>query len=321
MANRNSNGGLFQPKTLEVDNSLFDKNLRIVESGFSDTNPAVSPFLNQNEPKSILPEPDLPSITVIPDSGMCVKTKNIEGEKVFINVCKVQSIPPAKPISEEALQNIIASEDYTSDFRIPMSLGAPRKEKDKSGRDCYSCDVAVNSVWYDQTMVDSLTFTTFLVTLAMEGLCNKYGDVCNLDRQNWSILRNKKYMGKPQKHTIQQRANFSKIQEVSGNGDELMKPIVTSKPLISTVKEKPDLLLVKNPPDSTKPEMMNATLKLPKVVSVNELVLELGEDRFVLQSENYFLDIFLPFNISHDKSKAVFLRDRHELKVDMKVVP
>ena len=128
-------------------------------------------------------------------------------------------------------------------------------------------------------------------------------------------------MGKPQKHTIQQRANFSKIQEVSGNGDELMKPIVTSKPLISTVKEKPDLLLVKNPPDSAKPEMMNATLKLPKVVSANELVLELGQDRFVLQSENYFLDIFLPFNISHDKSKAVFLRDRHELKVDMKVVP
>ena len=80
-----------------------------------------------------------------------------------------------------------------------MSLGAPRSEKDKSGKDCYSCDVAVNSVWYDQTMVDSLTFTTFLVTLAMEGLCNKYGDTCNLDRQNWSILRNKRYMGKVKK--------------------------------------------------------------------------------------------------------------------------
>ena len=77
-----------------------------------------------------------------------------------------------------------------------MSLGAPRSERDKSGKDCYACDVAVNSVWYDQTMVDSLTFTTFLVTLAMEGLCNKYGDTCNLDRQNWSILRNKRYMGK-----------------------------------------------------------------------------------------------------------------------------
>ena len=77
-----------------------------------------------------------------------------------------------------------------------MSLMAPRSEKDKSGKDCYACDVAVNSVWYDQTMVDSLTFTTFLVTVAMEGLCNKYGDTCNLDRQNWSILRNKRYMGK-----------------------------------------------------------------------------------------------------------------------------
>ena len=51
-----------------------------------------------------------------------------------------------------------------------MSLGAPRGEKDKAGKDCFACDVAVNSVWYDQTMVDSLTFTTFLVTLAMEGM-------------------------------------------------------------------------------------------------------------------------------------------------------
>ena len=60
-------------------------------------------------------------------SGLCVKTKNVEGQKVFVNVCKVESIPPAKPISEEALQAIIVSEDYETDFKIPMSLGGPRK--------------------------------------------------------------------------------------------------------------------------------------------------------------------------------------------------
>ena len=49
--------------------------------------------------------------------GMCVKTKNIAGDKVFINFCKVNAIPPAKPISENALQDIIANENYDSDYR------------------------------------------------------------------------------------------------------------------------------------------------------------------------------------------------------------
>jgi hypothetical protein len=91
-----------------------------------------------------------------------------------------------------------------------MSLGAPRKETDKSGGPCQSCDVAVNTAWYEDTMENNLTFTTFLVHVAMEGLCEKYGDVANLDRQNWSILKNKKYMGKGQRHHIQQRASGNK---------------------------------------------------------------------------------------------------------------
>ena len=51
------------------------------------------------------------------DPGMCVKTKNIAGDKVFLNFCKVHAIPPAKPISENALQDIIAHENYNSDYR------------------------------------------------------------------------------------------------------------------------------------------------------------------------------------------------------------
>jgi len=321
-----SNSGVFQPKTLEVDESLFDKSLRIIDSGQANlvNNPNFP--VTRDEKKSLLPEEELPSIAVVPDPGMCVKTKNIAGDKVFINFCKVNAIPPAKPISENALQDIIASENYDSDYRIPMSLGAPRGEKDKAGKDCFACDVAVNSVWYDQTMVDSLTFTTFLVTLAMEGLCNKYGDTCNLDRQNWSILRNKRYMGKVQRHTIQQRASATKIQEVTSDSDkkdfannDLIRPLSTSKPLITQVKEKPELLMIKHPHNSSQPNQIIATLKLPKIVSKEELFLELGEDRLVLQSDVYFLDIFLPFNVCPRKSTAEFHRDERYLKIEMKV--
>ena len=243
---------------------------------------------------------------------MCVKTKNIEGKKFFLNVCKINAIPPARPISEEALQTILVNEDYATDYKIPMSLGAPRIEKDKSGKDCYASDVAVNSVWYDQTMRDSLTFTTFLVNLAMEGLCDKYGDVCNLDRQGWSILRNKRYLGKLQRHTIQQRANATIIQELPRN--EPLQKLITP-----CIKENPEIILVKQPAHDAEPKRIIATIKLPKILSKNELSLELGEDRMVMVNDTYALDIFLPYMISPSACQATFHRGNRVLSITMKV--
>ena len=34
-----------------------------------------------------------------------------------------------------------------------MSLGAPRQETDKSGQTCMVSDVAINSIWYSDTLV------------------------------------------------------------------------------------------------------------------------------------------------------------------------
>ena len=77
--------------------------------------------------------------------------------------------------------------------------------------------------------------------------------------------------------------------------------------------------MIKQPHNSSQPNQIIATLKLPKIVSSEELILELGEDRLVLQSEIYFLDIFLPFNINPGKSTAEFHRDERNLKIEMKV--
>lgn len=305
--------GLFQPQTLDVDENIFDKNLRIID-GHEESDPTLPMFRQLDSKPTLLPEPELPSVTVVPDSGMCVKTKNFEGKKFFINVCKIQAIPPAKPISEENLQSIIASEDYTSDYRIPMSLGAPRTEKDKSGIDCMVSDVAVNAVWYDETMKESLTFTTFFIHLAMEGLCEKYGDkLCNLDRQNWSILRNKRYMGKLQRHTIQQRASASKIEEVTPTLTQIDAGGEAKK---SIVKEIPSVLLVKEPPEENlPPKRLTATIKLPKEVSKEGMSLEMGTDRLVLHSEVYSLDIFLPFDILPLSCQATFNTSCRQLKL------
>ena len=62
-----------------------------------------------------------------------------------------------------------------------MSLGSPRSEKDKSGGACLCSDVALNAAWYEDSLENSITFTTFVVHIAMEGLCEKYGDQVKQD--------------------------------------------------------------------------------------------------------------------------------------------
>ena len=200
-----------------------------------------------------------------------------------------------------------------------MSLGSPRTEKDKSGNDCLVSDVAVNAVWYDETMVDSLTFTTFLIQLAMEGLCDKYGDLCNLDRQSWSILRNKRYMGKLQRHTIQQRASATKIEEVNHETKVDKKPLIVPAATKVISKETPSLILIKEPHEATQPNRLVARIDLPKELSKIGLNLELGEDRLALQSNHYSLDIFLPYMILPSSSKAEFHTSNRQLIVNAHV--
>ena len=172
-------------------------------------------------------------------------------------------------------------------------------------------------------------------------LHKKVGDFSNFCRlqKTWTSspsfikdTESKKFLptlGKVQRHTIQQRASATKIQEVVNSEMEkkdigktdLITPLSTtiSKPLISQVKEKPELLLIKQPHDASNPHEMIATLKLPKILSKDELLLELGPDRLLLQSDMYLLDIFLPFNIYPEQSTAEFHRDERHLKVQMKV--
>ncbi len=121
----------------------------------------------QRVQKSLLPEADLPSVQVTPEPGICVKTTNLGGKKVFVNLCKIQEIPPAPPMTEEKLQQIIADENYDTDFKVPMSLGSPREDKDKAGKPCLVSDVAINTVWFEATMENSIVFTTFVIQVIL----------------------------------------------------------------------------------------------------------------------------------------------------------
>ena len=117
------NNGIFQPEVLDVDPTILDKNLQIVQSAVMEESLSSRPSLgstknNESSSHILLGEKEtLSSIEVTPHPGMCVKTKNLSGKKVFLNLCKIQEIPPPKSITENQLKEIIANEDYESDFR------------------------------------------------------------------------------------------------------------------------------------------------------------------------------------------------------------
>lgn len=313
--------GLFHPQTLDVDESILNKALRIVgDDGASEMSKDAAGSAKKvgsmlNTTNQIFPRETMPVIKVTPHPGLCVKSKNIEGDKVFINICKIMEIPPPPPLTEDKLKEIIATEDYSTDFRVPMSLGGPRQEKDKSGSACLACDVAINTVWFDDVMFDSIAFTTFVVNVAMEGLCEKYGDQVNLDRQHWTILKNKKYLGKLQKHHIQQRANtpgeYSKITEMDG-------PLMNAKEAKQIPQ--PEYFIVKMPVDAKDPDCLMATIKLPGQMSKSGLMLDVGEDRLVFSSRMNHLDVFLPFRINQDGTSAQFDSDEKTLVITMPLV-
>jgi hypothetical protein len=118
----------FMPQTLDVDESILESNLRVIEADPTETalfggqmTPAASSSAKAKASRSLLPSDDLPSVDVTPDAGLCVKTKNVAGKKVFLNLCRVAQIPPAPPMTEEKLAKIIGEEDYNSDYRYNVS--------------------------------------------------------------------------------------------------------------------------------------------------------------------------------------------------------
>jgi len=327
----------FQPARLDVDPSILDSNLLIVSNPEAEQVNSLFSSLSTPTPaplSSLMPEEDYPSTTVTPKPGLCVKTKNSSGSKFFINLCKLAEIPPPPPLEESELTKMIESEDYSSMWRVPMSLGAPRKEKDKAGVECSVAEVAINIAWFEGTMLDSMVFTSFVVTVAMEGLADKYGEEARLDRQSWTVLKNKKFLGEScPPHRIQMRASAgieqveeklggNKVQEMQES--DFMKQDIPNKKIQEKTKKKvvsldlePKYRIVKKP--LSNPVELEATIWLPGVKGLREITLDVGEDRMVLvcTKQQYMLDLFLPFTLNCEQTIATFKKDEQILCVNI----
>ena len=69
--------------------------------------------------------------SVTPKPHFCVKTRHvqIDGGKVFINVCAASVVPPPPAITDVELRERVEEADeqnLTVSYRVPISLGASR---------------------------------------------------------------------------------------------------------------------------------------------------------------------------------------------------
>ncbi|KAG7237477.1 hypothetical protein INR49_032366 [Caranx melampygus] len=94
---------------------------------------------------------DNPDYKVIkPQPGMCVKTVlEPDKQKVFINICQSNSVPPPPELSRQELVDLLQSED-PSGYRVPMSLGEPHTEVDNSSQGCTAYDVVINQEFFQR---------------------------------------------------------------------------------------------------------------------------------------------------------------------------
>ncbi|KAK8776540.1 hypothetical protein V5799_030114 [Amblyomma americanum] len=89
-------------------------------------------------------KPKIKTKPIKPEPGFCVKLKDTSTcTKLFINVCHTPELPEPLDIDDEGLIHILESEDPTS-YRVPLSLGLPHEEVDKSEWESSRADRALN---------------------------------------------------------------------------------------------------------------------------------------------------------------------------------
>jgi hypothetical protein len=113
---------------------------------------------------------------VLPEPGFCFKTNLAGGSKVFINVCQHPRI--AEPVPMDAAPG--EEDGGEMRYRIPISCGQARPDKDKSGRPCKVYDVIVNPTTMQRCSSDN-EFRRFVAALCMQWIKQKSEPTLNAD--------------------------------------------------------------------------------------------------------------------------------------------
>nr|XP_046162343.1 PIH1 domain-containing protein 1 [Oncorhynchus gorbuscha]XP_046162344.1 PIH1 domain-containing protein 1 [Oncorhynchus gorbuscha] len=285
---------------MEADSSLLSSEMELQQQ-----EELYQQFLMQTMGKMQSENPR-DSRVIRPQPGLCVKTFTLPDKlKVFVNICQSAAVPPPPPLSREALVELLESEDPTG-YRVPMSIGEAHTEVDNNSQGCTAYDVVISEEFFQKCQKDPL-FQQFLIAVSLEGLENKY----NLElSRDWKVLKNRKFLGSVNEQNIRTKSK-PVIQEIEPK-DTRTAP---------EPAKRPEFCLLVEPPVGD-PEFLIAEIQLPGVASSLSLVLDLGEDRLVLNARPslFHLDCFIPFFIDQEGSVAQYNANTQILTVTMPVV-
>lgn len=185
-----------------------------------------------------------------------------------------------------------------------------------AGQKCTVYDVAINNKFFSK-VEGSLVFQTFLVTAAMEGLEDKYH--MELDKNGWTILKNRKCFGTIGQHRIERREEEPFVQEVpkpsqlnsNAKVQSLIEEISPTDPKLQNLVQ-PDVgpkFAVAVSKSGFK--FILATIPIKRTNPQN-LSLHVGDDCLVVKEDTvYICNVKFPYRVNPNQSKNVF--NRHNL--------
>lgn len=273
---------------LEVDESIIKKHLLLPETLKKDEN--IEKLFNTFD-NNVL------SKIITPNSGLVIKTKTDNNEKIFINICHTNEIPSPKNITEDELIKIL--DDEKPNWCIPMSVGHERYEDDKNGSKCLTYDIAINTNYFDK-IKNEHTFFTFTVITMFSAVGEKNNRI--IDGRNYVVLKNRKHIGKLHDHRVEKRNVKSMLSNTINK--PLIEEINTTKNhdnnvnTVTTTITNTDYIILRKPKIGNA-EKLIGYFKLPDECTLKDVKVDIGDDRIIIDSSkyNYLIDLFVPYVI------------------------
>ncbi|XP_017115617.1 PIH1 domain-containing protein 1 isoform X3 [Drosophila elegans] len=322
---------------IEGNDNFREQNLRFVRNEFEDN---INQFFGGANPGGSGQQkpPPRDSLIVQPTAGFCVKSFKLNSdEKFFINVCQAPEVPAPQDVTEEELIAILESTTPGS-YRVPMSISEPRHTKDRSDKTVDVCDIAINPKFLVKIQKSQL-FNNFFLQIVAEAMSEKYNVQLNMEKT--IILNNRKFIGTLVSHRVRNE-DVQKAQPATAGPsaitgqDQVVTQDKTGK-LVQEINEK-DAAAIRNSRQlaagnqelqyklrarvrNDAVDEIHAEIYLPNCVSSQEVSLDVGDDRILVESprHGYVFDKFVNYRLQQDRAQALFDKTSKMLQIRIPV--
>jgi len=268
--------------------------------------------------------------TIVPEPGFVVKTRSEKEEKVFINVCQSSAIQKA------CMKKQLANDGTEQEgLHVPLSLGPPRLDEDKTGKPCIVYDVIVNPELLVEAKEDkSGGLRATICEVILQYVEQKYKQ--KLDYR--FKLPKLQYKGdksaipaqmvrKQKKPVIEEVSDSNDLQQKPVEAKSQVKPVAISYALFKVMPDQSRRLVearLSEPAECvTKPDFLRFVLEadLERVTRVtkSKIMVEIGTEMVLIRVDGLYLplDVFLPFPVNSDSGKAKFAEASRKLFITL----